>query len=121
MPMIFRAVIVSALMAVLAGGCSAVLRQSETEVTVNPSKFHEDCIELLPGDVMTYSFKTSGPVDFNIHFHREETCAYPVSEKNVSNGEGKFYPERKQFYCLMWTNTQKETVRLSYIYNVGKK
>lgn len=121
MSKILRAVLIVSLVAIIASGCSALLRKSETEVTVDPSKFHEDCIELLPGDVLVYSFRASSPVDFNIHFHTEETCNYPVSKKNTSNEEGKFYAENKQFYCLMWTNPQKESVQLTYTYNVGKK
>ena len=118
---ILRAMLIAGIVAIIASGCSALLRKSETEVTVDPSRIHEDCIDLFPGDVMVYSFRASSPVDFNIHFHSEGTITYPVSGKNMSNGEGKFSPERKQFYCLMWTNPQKEPVHLTYTYNVVKK
>ena len=117
---IVRALLIVGIVAIISG-CSALLRKSETEVTVDPAKIHEDCVDLFPGDVMVYSFRASGPVDFNIHFHSEGTVTYPVSEKNMSNSEGRFSPERKQFYCLMWTNRQTEPVRLTYTYHVVKK
>jgi hypothetical protein len=121
MTKILRAVLIVGIVAIIASGCSALLRKSETEVTVDPSRIHEDCTDLFPGDVMVYSFRASSPVDFNIHFHEEGTITYPVSEKNISNDEGKFSPERKQFYCLMWTNPQKEPVHLTYSYHIVKK
>ena len=118
---ILRALLIVGIVAIITSGCSTFLRKSDTEVIVDPSRIHEDCIDLFPGDVMVYSFRSSGPVDFNIHFHSEGTITYPVSEKNILNKEGKFSPERKQFYCLMWTNPQKEPVHLTYTYNVVKK
>jgi hypothetical protein len=108
------------LLAVLAGGCSGLNLKGETKVVIDPAKFHEDCLKLRPGDVWSYSFKASNPVDFNIHFHHEGKITYPVLKKNTSTETGKFYPDREEFFCLMWTNLQKMPVRLIYTNTVGK-
>ncbi len=121
MKKIFAAVLFAGLLAVTSIGCSSLNLKGETEAVINPSKFHEDCIKLVPGDVWTYSFKASNPVDFNIHFHEEGKITYPVSRKNTPAEEGKFYPDKEEFYCLMWTNLQKNPVQLTYTYKVDKK
>jgi hypothetical protein len=107
------------LLAVLASGCSGLNLKGETKVVIDPSKFHEDCLKLVPGDVWSYSFKASQPVDFNIHFHHEGKISYPVLKKNTSAEKGKFYPDREDFFCLMWTNLQKEPVHIIYTYTTG--
>jgi hypothetical protein len=117
MPLFFLA----ALSAFMVSGCSSLANGEETEVTLNPSKIHEECMELLPRDVLSYSFNASGPVDFNIHFHDEENISYPVSRKNIASYEGQYSPAKEQMYCLMWTNVQKTTVQLTYTFKVEKK
>jgi hypothetical protein len=107
-------------LAAMASGCSALNLRGENGVVLQPSKFHEDCLKLVPGDVWSYSFKASQPVDFNIHFHEWGKITYPVLKKNTSAEESKFYPDREEFYCLMWTNLQKNAVRITYTYTTGK-
>jgi len=109
------------LSAFILSGCSSLAIKDESEVTLNPLKVHEECMELQPKDVLSYSFNASGPVDFNIHFHEGEKISYPVSRKNISGHEGNYSPAKEQIYCLMWTNVQKTTVQLSYIFKVEKK
>ena len=110
-----------AILAFLANGCSSFQLKNGTEVTMNPSKLHEECVELMPRDVLSYSFKASDPVDFNIHYHEETNIVYPVFKKNSSGEEGKFYADKEQTYCLMWTNIQTKPVRLTYTFKVEKK
>jgi hypothetical protein len=109
------------LAAFILSGCSSLEIKDDTEATLNPSKIHEECMELQRGDVLFYSFKASGPVAFNIHFHEGENISYPVSRKNITSYEGKYSPAKEQMCCLMWTNVQKTAVQLSYIFRVEKK
>ena len=102
-------------------GCSSLQIRAETEVTMNPSKIHEECMKLLPGDVLSYSFNASDPVDFNIHFHDEKNISYPVSKKRISGYEGTYSPAKEHMYCIMWTNVQKFDVQLTYALKVEKK
>jgi hypothetical protein len=116
MPLFF-----AVLSAFILSGCSSLQIRDDTEATLNPSKIHEECKELQPGDVLFYSFKASGPVAFNIHFHEEKKISYPVSRKNISSYEGKYSPAKEQMYCLMWMNEQKTMVQLTYTFKVEKK
>lgn len=118
---IFITMLIACLSGFFISGCSSIPWNSQTAVTINPSKFHEDCIQLLPGDSLIYSFRTSDPVDFNIHYHENGKIFYPVSKKNVSDKKGKYNSGEKQFYCLMWTNPQKAPVSLTYSYDIREK
>jgi hypothetical protein len=103
-------------------GCSSMRTRNESQqVMIEQSRSHEDCMELTPTDMLHYSFKTSRPVNFNIHYHEEGKVTYVVSKDNTVSEEGMFSPEKKQYYCLMWTNLLPETVSLSYNYKVDKK
>ena len=121
MPKIFMTVLLGPLLALLVNGCSSLQVKDETAVTINPSKLHEECMGLMPGDALFYSFKASDPVDFNIHCHEGGNIICPVSKQSTSADEGKFYAEKEQTYCLMWTNIQTKPVRLTYTFKVEKK
>ncbi len=75
---------------------------------------------MMPRDVLNYSFTSSAPLDFNIHCHEGGNVICPV--KTTSAGEtGKYYAEKEQIYCLMWTNTQTTPVQLKYTFSLEKK
>jgi hypothetical protein len=89
----------------LLAGCAGMKpAQYEKEATIVPAACQEECFELAPGQVLEYRFKASAPVDFNIHCHDGSYIDYVVKADNKASGQGTFRPERKQFYCLMWTN-----------------
>ncbi len=121
MTKIFRTMLLGSLLVLLVNGCSSLQIKDETAVTINPSKLHEECMELMRGDALRYSFKVSDPVDFNIHFHEGGNIIYPISKQSTSADEGKFYADKEQTYCLMWTNIQTKPVRLTYTFKVEKK
>lgn len=91
------------------------------EVLIDPHRMYEECLELFPAHAMEYSFRTSKPVKFNIHYHGEEEIYYPVSEEGVSEWKGefdvgkqKYYTEEQEFFCLMWENPFPEHVNLFF-------
>ena len=69
---------------------------------INPYELHEECVKMVPGDVLDYQFTTQRPVAFNIHYHEGKSVILPVSRNNVSADEGTFQPLTPQVYCLMW-------------------
>jgi len=90
-------------------------------VKIKPSKSYEDCIEVLPGQIMKYSFTSSNFVNFNIHYHTEEELFYPVDKKGVMTWKGSldlqeldYYTEDQEFFCVMWDNLNSEQVKLSF-------
>lgn len=117
----FLSVLLPCLFLFTASGCSSLNIKNETEVTIVPSKLHEECMELVPHDVLFYSFKASDPVDFNVHYHEYGNIIYPISKKNTAGEEGKFYADKQQIYCLMWTDIQTNPVRITYKFRVEKR
>jgi len=116
---IFGALVVSGLL-LLTFGCNPLQVKGQTEVILEPSKAHEDCMELIPENVLYYSFTAERPLNFNIHYHEGGNVTYAVKKDNTSAEEGRFSPDRKQFFCLMWTNPQAGPVRLLYSYRIEK-
>jgi len=121
MAKILQMMIFFVLFVFVAYGCSSMQVQGSPNVMLEQSRSHEDCMELTPTDVLNYSFTSSKPLNFNIHYHEEGNVTYAVSKENTTSESGTFYPEKKQYYCLMWTNSQPETVPLSYTFKVEKK
>ncbi|MEJ2254811.1 MAG: hypothetical protein P8Y75_10685 [Nitrospirota bacterium] len=87
---------------------------------VEPSRIYEDCFKAGPESVMTYAFDASRPLDFNVHYHEGGEAFYPVKDKGVKSTERTYRPEKKQYYCLMWTNTSYLPAHLSYACTVRK-
>ncbi len=110
----------------LAMGCAGTKVQppegtKKGDASVEPAQSYEDCMDMTQGNVMTYSFKSSAPLDFNIHFHEAGQVNYAVQNKNTAAENGKFLPDRKQTYCLMWTNGGSAPVKVEYSYKVENK
>ena len=116
-----KTMVIVSFLAFLSNGCSALPVKKESEVVINPAKLYEECMELTSRDVLFYSFKSSEPIDFDIHYHEEGNIVYPIIKKDSSAQEGRFYADKEQTYCLMWTNIQTNLVRLTYEFRMEKK
>lgn len=80
---------------------------------VAPNSFEERCIKLAAGASMRYRFKSSAPVDFNLHYHRGKEVIYPVKKAAVAKRVGRFRAKREDVYCLMWENRTKAVAQVS--------
>lgn len=83
------------------------------DLHIAAGKFDEHCVKLAAGEVISYRFKSSAPLDFNIHHHRGNEVLYPVRHAQVRKLAGTFRAPAADDYCLMWENTgaQPVTVR----------
>ena len=72
--------------------------------TVNAKGIAEKCFRLPADASIGYAFHATGPVDFNIHFHRGSDVEYPVRSDQVRQADARFVAPSTQEYCLMWTN-----------------
>lgn len=108
------------LVAFALAGCSSLQIRDQAQTVTVEALVHprEECLEMAPGDILSYSFTASRPVDFNVHYHEGEDILYPISQKAVANGEGSYRAEREQIHCLMWTNIHHEPVSLTYTFRV---
>ena len=75
----------------------------------------EKCLNLLPGQKLEYSFKSSAEVSFNIRYHDQGgRPIYLKDEKGMLFSKGVLDPPNKNLLCLMWVNSGIEDIRLSY-------
>ncbi len=131
MPLMFFAFFLSVIL-----GCTAmkterkIIKKTESptihqRVSIKPSRIYEECVELLPSHSMEYSFKSSKPLTFNIHYHTEDEIVYPVLKKSVSEWRGTlnvedqhYYDSDQEFFCLMWENTHSVSVSVEFEYTI---
>jgi hypothetical protein len=76
-------------------------------VALEPHKIHEECQRVAAGDKRKYHWKSSAPVDFNIHYHRGPEVFYPVKREAMRGDGGTFDPKTGEDYCWMWTARDK--------------
>jgi hypothetical protein len=72
--------------------------------SIAPGKFLEICENMAKGVAVTWEFKASAPVNFNVHFHQGKEVAFPEKQDSVSELQGTLVAQRKEDYCWMWTN-----------------
>ena len=106
---------------VVTSGCASLVAVHKTSETIKPSGIHEDCMELISGQILEYSFEASKPLNFNLHYHEDHDVIYGITKDGVSGDKGTFRCEQKQYYCLIWTNPAPEPVDLVYSYSIKKK
>ena len=100
--------IVAALAALAA---SAAQKPSDQPVAVAvelaPKKVHEECARLEAGQSRRWHWKSSAPVDFNIHYHRGEEVVFPIKRDAMRGDGGTFTAKSGEDYCWMWTARDK--------------
>lgn len=100
--------IVTAVVALAVAGCaSAPAGDPNAPRIVNgfglaAYAIHEECRSLAPGDRLDYSFSSTAPVAFNIHYHDSNAVLMPIARDAVTADSGIFQPVVRQEYCLMW-------------------
>ena len=116
-------VILFLLLVIVTGACATLSASDKGSVseTLKPSGIHEDCMELSSGQGIVYSFESSKSLNFNIHYHEDKNIIFGVKKDNTSHENGRFQAEKKQYYCLMWTNPQSEQVKLVYTVNIEQR
>jgi hypothetical protein len=88
-----------------AAGASGAARADKlsVDVALAPKKIHEECARLEAGQSRRWHWKSSAPVDFNIHYHRGEEVFYPVKRDGMRGDGGTFTARTGEDYCWMWT------------------
>ena len=88
-------------------GCSAPLAADKDaqplRFELTPGKIHEECLRLEAGDKRKYNWKSSVPVDFNVHYHKGAEVFYPVKMTASKVARGTFTARTGEDYCWMWT------------------
>ena len=105
------------LLALLCAGAAATAAASSAppkdklsiDATLAPTAIHEACVRLEAGQSRRWYWKSSQPVDFNIHYHRGEEVSYPVKRDGMRGDGGTFIAKTGEDYCWMWTAKNANT------------
>lgn len=97
---------------------SAASNSTAHEKTLAPGEVHEECMTLKATQSLIYSYRANFPLSFNIHYHEGKDVIFPVKKDNSKLHKDVFKATVKQDYCLMWTNTAKEPITISYEFQI---
>jgi hypothetical protein len=64
--------------------------------------FDERCVHLEREASLAYHFRSTSPVDFNIHYERGNDVFFPVRQTGIKEANGTFRADTADDYCLMW-------------------
>lgn len=97
------------------------LALEQIDITVPVDAQHEECFFLDQESVITYQYKTTIPLDFNLHYHDDNGMNYLI-ELPMSSVNKKSVKQltSKQVYCLMWVNSSTHEAELTYEFTVEK-
>src|SRR6185436_1820393 len=82
------------------------------KTSLAPGKFIEVCEKLPQGSKVTWSFRSTAPLDFNIHYHEGKDVKFPAKRDASAGADGRLDASSEQDYCWMWTNRQKKATTL---------
>ena len=99
-----------------APGRAAVKSMTTTLVS---SGAYKDCFGLSAQQKLRYWYRAESAVDFNIQTVEGGATLYPVKKDRAAIGSGTFQPRivapaTSQDYCVVWTNTAKRPVTLTF-------
>ena len=121
--------IIVAAAALLLSGCAAkdatdkagmAGKESHT-VSISTGDFHEFCEMWEVGDTVKFSFTSTKPVMFNVHYHVGHEKQYAIKDVLVDDFSGNFVVQNKEIHCGLWQNDNDKYVKLTYEMEVVKK
>jgi hypothetical protein len=87
-------------------------------INLKPKRYFEKCVDLRPVQQLQFGFNSSGALAFNLHFHEEGEQYYPLKEDSISELEKTFQAEKRGYYCLKWSNSGSEDVKMDYHFKI---
>jgi len=69
---------------------------------IAPYDWHEECLRVEAGERIEFTFESTEPVDFNIHYHEGNAIVMPIVRDKTRADAGVFASPAAQDYCLMW-------------------
>jgi hypothetical protein len=67
--------------------------------TIRPRQIAEECFKLPAGETIGYTFESTSPVDFNIHYHRGKDVEYPVRGDQLRQADDRFTAPVSEEFC----------------------
>jgi len=108
-------------------GCAAKEEKATHEDTkghtleIATGDFYEACDKWTPGDKVNFTFTSSKPVMFNVHYHQKHAKMYAIKQTLVDTFEGSFIVQSNDIHCCMWKNDNDNFVTLTYDMSIEKQ
>lgn len=80
--------------------------------TVTPRDYAEVNLNMEPGDSFNFSWTSTRPVYFNVHYHGAEGTERPIEERTDAL-EGSFVANMTEVYALLWRNEGTSEVEIT--------
>jgi len=90
-------------------------------ITIATGDFFEACDKWAPGETVNFSFTSSQPVMFNVHYHEKHTKMYAIKDVLVDEFGGSFVVQSDAIHCCLWQNNNPKFVTLTYNMEVEKQ
>ena len=92
------------------------MQQDTGTLGIWPGDPQEVCHALKRGEKRRYSFTSNAPLEFNIHYHLEETVIYPALGHDMRSKEGIMAAgaDGEEIYCWMWVNLRMRPAELTF-------
>ena len=90
-------------------------------ITIATGDFFEACDKWAPGETVNFSFTSSQPVMFNVHYHEKHAEMYAIKDVLVDEFGGSFVVQSDAIHCCLWQNNNPKFVTLTYNMEVEKQ
>ena len=120
-------IVIAMAAALLMGGCAAKDEQAAHKdikghtITIATGDFFEACDKWTPGDRVSFSFTSSKPVMFDVHYHAKTSKIYPIEKTLRDTFEGSFVVQTEDIHCCMWQNNNPDYITLTYDMSIEKQ
>ncbi|MDX1775237.1 MAG: hypothetical protein R3297_01505 [Desulfobulbales bacterium] len=84
------------------------------KITVASGDFFEACDKWEPGDKVNFSFTSSKPVMFNVHYHEKHGKFYAIKDQMIDKLDSSFIVQSKNIHCCFWKNNNDKYVTITY-------
>lgn len=71
-------------------------------LVIAPYAMHEECAPLAAGERLDYRYRSSAPLDFDIHYYEGNAILSPVVREQSTDDAGIFEAPLARDYCLTW-------------------
>lgn len=71
-------------------------------LVIAPYEMHEECAQLAAGERLDWRYRSSAPLDFDIHYHEDGAVLSPVVREQSTGASGMFEAALARDYCLTW-------------------
>lgn len=86
----------------------------EHSASIAPGKFIEICSKFSKGQLLSWTFKSDHPMQFNIHYHEGKKVEFPARLQGATTAEARLEAPVDQDYCWLWANKGDAEARLSF-------